>query len=239
MKKSINNAVSTFKKMGRSVYEKVSFNTKPKAVTFETPVVKETPPPTTDYKPSDKKQVRTHEQILASMEMTVSNAEYKKDNMGTLTPAQQIERLNNKTMEMVKSHKAESHINNRKAEMVNEKYAITDTAISVSENQWYKILHPNTEDQYYLSFQKGKCYIVQHLSSIKMLVMSQESLMGLYGTAVEEHLPKSRFDSIVSNGPTVKTLSTIYRIVDIQRITDKPANEQFYNNPIPVYNVSH
>ena len=242
MKNSINKAVQTFRKMGNSVYEKVSFTGKPqqKAVTYEKPVVKETPP-VIEYKPSEIKP-RTTEQILASMEMTVSNAEYKADHMGTLSPEQQIERLRIKTESMIKTNKAESAINNpaytSTAIEANTKYALTDSAINVSTDVWYKILHANTAEQYHISYQGGKCYIVTHLSNIKMLALTQTSLMGLYGTSIEEHMSKSRFDSIVANGPTVKTLSTIYKICDIQRATDKPKDEDFWKNPVPVFNVT-
>ena len=239
MKKSISNAVTTFRKYGRGVIEKVSFNgnkSKSVAVTFEKPVVVKETPPAPEYKPSEKK-IRSHKEILESMEMTISNAEYKKDNMGTLTPQQQIERLEQKTKAMIASNKAESNINN-KAAQVNEKYAITDSSITVSENQWYKILHKNTEEQYNISYQNNKCYIVTHLSTIHMLVLTQQSLLGLYGTAVEEHMPKSRFDSIVANGPTVRTLAQIYKVVDIQRQSDMPKDEDFWKNPVPVFNVT-
>ena len=226
--------------MGRGVYEKISFTGNPKAVTYEkepvtpTPIVK-------DYSPSEKKvEPRTTEQILASMEMTVCNAQYKNNNMGTLSPEQQIELLMEKTKHMTAANKAEAMINNpaytATAIEANTKYAITDTSITVSENVWYKILHPNTEGQYHISYQNGKCYIVTHLSNIKMLALTQTSLMGLYGTAVEEHMSKSRFDSVVTNGPTVKTLSTIYKICDIQRANDMPKDELFWKNPIPVFN---
>lgn len=242
--KNINTTV--FRKVGNKLvsYLKIS-DKKNNAVTFENPlpVIKENNPDK-DYVPSEKKvAVRTTAQILASAELKVSNAEYNKDNLGTQSPEQQIERLRIKTESMIRSNKAESAINNpaytSTANEANTKYAITDTSINVSENQWYKILHPSTEEQYHISFQKGKCFIVTHLSNIKMLVLSQASLMGLYGTSIETHMPKSRFDSIVTNGPTVKTLSTIYRIVDIQRNTDIPANEDFWKNPVPVYNVTN
>lgn len=236
-----NTKTTVFRKVGNKLisYLKVS-DKKNNAVTFENPlpVIKENIPDK-DYVPSEKKvALRTTAQILASAEMKVSNAEYNKDNLGTQSPEQQIERLRIKTETMIKANKAESAINNKAIE-ANTKYAITDTSINVSENQWYKILHTSTEEQYHISFQQGKCFIVTHLSNIKMLVLSQASLMGLFGTAIETHMPKSRFDSIVKNGPTVRTLSQIYRIVDIQRNTDIPANEDFYNNPVPVYNVTN
>lgn len=229
----INKAVQTFRKMGRGVYEKISF-TGQKSVTFEKEPVRPTPI-VKDYSPSEKKvevKTRTTEQILASLNHTVEEIKDNQNQLVPLSNEQALARFKTLSNKTLKKNMADKAINQRATE-VNKHYALTDSAIKVYQDTWYAILKPSTEDTYYLRYSNGKAYIVQHLGTIKYLVISAATPFGLQGTEIIEHMNFSRFESIVQNSPNIKTLARVYKF---QSIYNKDNDlDTDWNNNVPVF----